>query len=74
MARSSLIRLAVPTVALALAVSACGGGASGSDEGGGTKDLKVAALFSGSATDAGYNSLGLLEGDEAKGVVVRVGR
>ncbi len=65
-ARSSLIRLAVPTVALALALSACGGGASGSDEGGGTKDLKVAALFSGSATDADYNSLGLLALDAAK--------
>ena len=62
MARTSLIRLAAPTVAIALALSACGSGDSDSGSGGegGQKDLKVAALFSGSATDADYNSLGLL--------------
>ena len=62
MARTSLIRLAAPTVAIALALSACGSGDSDSGSGGegGKKDLKVAALFSGSATDADYNSLGLL--------------
>lgn len=68
MARSSLIRLAAPTVALALALTACGGSSessSGSGDGG-KKDLKVAALFSGSATDADYNSLGLLALDAAK--------
>ena len=52
MARSSLIRLAAPTVAAALALSACGSGDSGSSGEGGEKELKVAALFSGSATDA----------------------
>ena len=55
----------VPAVVLVLTVAACGGGA-GSGEGGASDDLKVAAIFSGSTTDADYNSLGLLALEEAK--------
>lgn len=66
MARSSLIRLTAPALAVALALSACGGGDAGSDGEGGEKELKVAALFSGSATDADYNSLGLLALEQAE--------
>ena len=47
-------------MALALGLSACGSADSGSASADGKKELKVAALFSGSATDADYNSLGLL--------------
>lgn len=66
-----ILRIVLPLVALSLAASGCGGssGSSTSDAGGGdgsTGALKVAALFSGSTTDADYNSLGSLALDDVK--------
>lgn len=60
MARTSLVRFAAPALAVALFASACGSGGDAGGSGGGEEDLKVAAIFSGSATDADYNALGLL--------------
>jgi basic membrane protein A len=50
-------RIAVPAVLAALTLSACG---STDDPGASSDELKIAAIFSGSTTDADYNALGLL--------------
>jgi basic membrane protein A len=62
MARHSAFRILVPAVGVALLVAACGANEPGSSTtagpGGGAP--RIAAIFSGSATDADYNALGLL--------------
>lgn len=65
-----LTYLAAATSAL-LALSACGGGGDGNggaDDGadGGAEGMRIAAVFSGSTTDADYNSLGLLALQQAE--------
>ncbi len=65
------LKVLAPVVGLALLLAACGG-SKDSDTGktdgspAGAAKLKVAALFSGSTTDADYNALGLLALDDAK--------
>lgn len=58
-----LVRLLAAVATLGLAATGCGSGTGAAGDG--TK-LKVAAVFSGSTTDADYNSLGLLALQEAK--------
>jgi basic membrane protein A len=60
--RLVLLLAAVTTVGL-LATGCAGGSETGA---GGETKLKIAAVFSGSTTDADYNSLGLLALEEAK--------
>lgn len=69
--RSSVLLVAAATSALVL--SACGGGDGGSagggdtgGDGGGAQPARIAAVFSGSTTDADYNSLGLLALQQAE--------
>ena len=64
MARPSHLRLAVPALAVALLASACG--QSTPDSGSGGSGPKIAAIFSGSTTDADYNALGLIALEAAK--------
>lgn len=64
--RHSLTFLAV-AASTTLALTACGGGDDGGSAGGGDgEELRVAALFSGSTTDADYNALGLLALQQAE--------
>jgi len=51
-------------LAFAVAAAGCGGESGGA--GGGDDGLRVAAIFSGSTTDADYNALGLLALEEVK--------
>lgn len=64
------LRLVLSIFALVLVAAGCGGGDDGGGTGTGTgtggKQLKVAAVFSGSTTDADYTSLGLLALEQAK--------
>lgn len=62
MARLTFVRIAAPVLTVALLTTACGSGDPGSGAtGGGSGDSpRIAAIFSGSATDADYNALGLL--------------
>jgi basic membrane protein A len=59
--RSARLSASVLTTALLLTVSACGdsGGSGGGDAGGGGDAPKIAAVFSGTTTDADYTFLGL---------------
>ena len=59
-------RLRALVLALMLSLAACGGGEATTTAGGDAKKLKVAAIFSGSTTDADYNSLGLLALEKIK--------
>ena len=53
-------RLAVAALAAVLALSACGGGDGGGGDGSGDEEApRIAAVFSGSTTDADYTFLGL---------------
>jgi basic membrane protein A and related proteins len=71
MPRRSLTLLAL-AASTALAVSACGGGDGGATDGGTAgaggdgEPRRIAAVFSGSTTDADYNALGLLALQEAE--------
>lgn len=69
MSRPSFPRIAIPLVTVALLASACGSeepGSAGATNGSGGEALRVAAIFSGSTTDADYNALGLLALQEAQ--------
>lgn len=60
MAFTRFARVLAPIVGLVLLLASCGGGDTSTGGSGSSSDLKVAAIFSGSTTDADYNSLGLL--------------
>lgn len=68
MARLSLIQIAAPVLAVTLSAAACGSNAEpgAGSTGGGGGAAKIAAIFSGSATDADYNALGLIALQQAK--------
>lgn len=70
MSRTRMLRALAVVASAALFLSACGGDSdteSGTGGGsGGAEGLKVAAVFSGSTTDADYNSLGLIALQEAE--------
>jgi basic membrane protein A len=65
MIRRRPLTLFAAAVIPALALSACGGGEDGASGSDGEKQ-RIAAVFSGSTTDADYNSLGLLALEHAK--------
>ena len=62
MARLTFIRIAAPALTVALLTAACGSAdpSTGQTGGAGGDSPRIAAIFSGSATDADYNALGLL--------------
>ena len=62
MARRTFFQIAAPVLTVTLLTAACGSGdpSTGQTEGAGDAGPRIAAIFSGSATDADYNALGLL--------------
>jgi basic membrane protein A len=62
MARLTFFRIAAPALTVALLTAACGSAdpSTGQSGGAGGDSPRIAAIFSGSATDADYNALGLL--------------
>jgi basic membrane protein A len=69
MTRTFLIRVAAPIAAVSLLTAACGSGddqAAGAADGSKGEKTRIAAIFSGSTTDADYNALGLLALQDAE--------